>query len=415
MQEPDDRSLSVRASQERETRRSEVVFINETNPLQPYTRNGELQRFVDFSGNNEISLSPVSDEGFHHNEARQCAVGESFSQIFSLGSRGGVLEVGPGSNTFVAEGVLSDAHVPISLVDSNGGSPGTIKEGPSVKGMRTYHGSVGHISAPSSALRKDRFGTIMFNGSWVAGGYNFTVKDNLSIEYQDLHPVPFLDTSSPEYQRFQDDQIDMLLRSARDHLTENGVILISSARFAFHGAGYSFSQLPVEKLEFLDLIARAQRLGAKKITVIGVSSEGMETMLQTNVMESDNKAAREAQVFREFFIGRSITRGPEYTLTNDDAAELPFEELQEFCKNPVHRAAFLEKFPDVADRIRKRLEEYEQSGKEIVRQLTGGVDALPDTAPYSTFTPDVIRVIKNQTKRVVSSDIARIDAIGIEF
>lgn len=400
---------------EREIRRPEVVFVNETNPLNPYTRHGELNRFFDFSGDNAVSLAPASGEGFHHDEARQREVGEAFSRIFSLGSRGAVLEVGPGTNTFIAEGVSSSAHVPISLLDSKDGTPGTVTGGNSTNGMRNYGGSISDISSPSSDLRDERFGTIMFNGSWVAGGYNFTVKDNLSLEYQQRNQVPVLNPNSSEYQNFQNEQIDKILQSTKEHLTDNGVLIFSSARYAFHGAGYSFTLLPVEKLEFLDIIARAQNLGAKKVTVVGVSTEGIEQMLQANLTETEMQAIREEQVSRKFFIGKSITRGPEYTLAKKDGTKLTFEELQVFCKDPDKRAALLKNSPDFAKLISERLQEYEQAGKEVIRQLTGGVDALPNSADYPTLTPDEIRTVKHQTNGVIPRDIARIDAIGIEF
>src|SRR3990167_5200546 len=102
MQEPAEQQLPtgeiedgslIPTPHEREIRKPEVVFVNETNPLNPYTRHGELNKFLDFSGDNSVSLTPASGEGFYHNEARQREVGEAFSQIFSLGSRGSVLEV----------------------------------------------------------------------------------------------------------------------------------------------------------------------------------------------------------------------------------------------------------------------------------------------------------------------------------
>ncbi len=201
MQEPTEQPLSPSSGEtkdrsmipvphEREIFKPEVVFIDEKNPLNPYTRHGELQRFLDFSGDNSVSLSPTSNEGFHHNDERQREVGVAFSQIFSLASRGSALEVGPGSNTYIAECVQSRVGIPVFLLDSLGNAnDGAINQVSAQEGLRNYNGSITDISSPNSDLKDKKFGIIMFNGSWVAGGYNFTVKDNLSLEYQQRNQI----------------------------------------------------------------------------------------------------------------------------------------------------------------------------------------------------------------------------------
>lgn len=413
--EPRDKSL-IPTPHEREIIKPEVIFIDEKNPLNPYTRHGELTRFLDFSGDNAVSLSPVSNEGFYHNEDRQREVGNAFSQIFALGSRGDVLEVGPGGNTYIAEGILSNTGISISLLDSKGGvTDGVIHEASAQGGFRNYSGTIADISSQRSELRDRRFGTIMFNGSWVAGGYNFTVKDNLSIEYQRRNQVRVLNSDSPEYITWFNEQLDKILQSSKEHLTDNGVLVLSSARYAYHGAGYSFVALPVEKLEVLDVIARAQNLGAKKITVIGVSSDAIQEMLQHNLSDEEMHRVREEQIFRKLFLGRTFTKGPDYTLTKKDGTELTVDELQAFYKNPDRRAAFLKQFPDFAEVVGERLKEYELMGQEVVEQLTRGVDGLPNSVDHGYQTPDEIRTVKHQTKDIIPQNIARIDAIGIEF
>lgn len=410
-----DKSL-IPTPHEREIIKPEVVFINEKNPLNPYTRHGELNRFLDFSGDNAVSLSPASDEGFYHNEDRQREVGNAFSQVFSLGSRGDVLEVGPGGNTYIAEGIHSSAGISVSLLDSKGGiTNGIIHETSAQGGFRSYSGTISDISSPRSELRDSRFGTIMLNGSWVAGGYNFTVKDNLSLEYQQRNQVRVLNSDSPEYRTWFNEQLDKILQSSKEHLTDNGVLVLSSARYAHHGAGYSFVSLPVEKLEILDVIARAQNLGAKKITVIGVSSDAIQEMLRHNLSDEEMQRVREQQIFSKLFLGRTFTKGPDYTLTKKDGTELTIEELQAFCKDPDRRAAFLKQFPNFAEIVGERLKEYEQMGKEVVEQLTRGVDGLPNSVDYGSQTPDEIRTVKHQTEDVIPQNIGRIDAIGIEF
>jgi len=53
-----------------------------------------------------------------------------------------------------------------------------------------------------------------------------------------------------------------------------------SSRYAFHGAGYTFTDLPYEKIEDLWLADKLYKMGAKKIAAVGISQAGFEEMVE---------------------------------------------------------------------------------------------------------------------------------------
>lgn len=315
---------------EREKFKPSVVFIDEESPLNPYVRHGELLRFLDMGGVGAGNIDPVSDEGYHHNEQRQRETGEMFVDCFQLGQRGDVLDVGWGANKFVAEGIAGKAKLQVSLIDFNSGGmaaeKGRVVEALPLDGkFRRYVGDFEYVSRNDSVLKNRKFGTIIFNGSWAAGGYNLSVQELIDGKYVDTLGGQQPDWSSEEYARFMGFHLTEMIKQARAHLTPKGVLILASSRYAYHGAGYSFGQLPVEKFEFLDIIERARKLGGKKITLLGVSSEGVRSMYDYNLTDPNMQKIRERQILSKLYIG--TFNSPRYSLSRGgvkmSADELP--------------------------------------------------------------------------------------------
>jgi hypothetical protein len=78
---------------------------------------------------------------------------------------------------------------------------------------------------------------------------------------------------------FMEKEKEKILKSCKKQLKDNGLIGVVSSRYAFRGAGYDYTQLSDEKLNFVDVYDRFRRLGAKKIYLVGVSQDGFDHML----------------------------------------------------------------------------------------------------------------------------------------
>ena len=71
--------------------------------------------------------------------------------------------------------------------------------------------------------------------------------------------------------------------------------------------------------------------------------------------------------------------------------------------------------PKINDLIEEALQDQYSHGEEVVRQLTGGVSALPDEIEYGAVKPKTIKQIKKDVGNLITPNIGRIDAIAVEF
>lgn len=244
-----------------------VEIIDESHPdniLSDSSRNLDLHRTP--TGFYGVKHRPYSFEGFQRDWEQQSKLGLYLSRKFDIRSRGALLDVGFGENTSLA-GAFADADIPTFAIDvrqhpewvrhSNFGDMGfDIKRfwvAPKQVGepgrINIFCGDVSLLGADDSELKYHRFGLILFNGSWDSGGFNFTIDKRLK---------------------------ERTLQACRDRLAESGLIGIVSSRYAYHGAGYMFGQLPEEKLKFLDLYRRLDILGAQRFYILGISQDGFE-------------------------------------------------------------------------------------------------------------------------------------------
>ncbi len=404
-------------SKEKEEHSLVFEFVDESSANQPYVQNGELHHYLDFFG--KVSTSVFSDETFAHNENRQQSIGRTLSLLFNLPSRGKVLDVGWGANKFVAQGIaqtggevsLIDCYSADSEADALSGihPPKKVED---VDGVFTrYVGDFGQISAHDSELTREKFGSIIFNGSWVAHGNNWTVMETLSGQYTLPDDNGAISYASQEYRDFIDQQLDHLLAEGKQHLSDNGVMILASSRYAFHGAGYSYLSLPEEKLQFLDVMRRVKKMGAKRITVIGVSNEGMEKMFHENISSKDKIKSRIMQIVHRFFVGGF--RGPKYEL-KIDGKKMSYSERESYFSDETNVEKLLEEHSDIATLIQAELETVTARGKAILERLTGGVAALMGPDLDSSQTRDA-QLVNQEIGDIFPDNIARIDAIAIEF
>jgi hypothetical protein len=404
---------------------AKIVFIDQSSPFQPYVKNGELDKFWDFSGLSVMGMIPASDEGFYHNNDRQRFVGETLAKLFSFSDHGAeLLEVGYGSNHFVAEGIARTARMPVCLLDFNNGldeihnhgsphkPPQKIK--PLSRDLLRYVGDMIDIDAPRSALKDRLFAGIFYNGSWVAGGNNWTVMQIMEAKYaQALGGQP--DWNSPLYQQYKDQQLNNLLQTSKQHLSPNGVLFIGSSRYAYHGAGYEFDRLPDEKIEFLDVIRRLKNMGAKKITVIGVSSAELLRMYRRNLKNPEFKHIRTKRAFEGLFTANMFRNSPRFSLSDKNGMPIPDSELKQMASSPEQLDQILADSPTINDKVQKELGEQQSHGELILNQLMGGLESLTQLMQYSSITPDMINVVKKDLKGFIDPRIGRIDAVAAEF
>lgn len=247
-----------------------IEIIDESDPdniLSDPSRNLDLYRTpTGFFG---VKHRPYSYEGFYEDWRQQSKLGLYIARRFDIRSKGTLLDVGFGENTSLA-GAFADADIPAFAIDvrrhpewirhSNFGDMGfDIKRfwvSPKQVGdpgrINIFYGDVSLLGADDSELKDHRFGLILFNGSWDSGGSNFTIDKKLK---------------------------ERTLQACRDHLVEGGLIGIVSSRYAYHGAGYMFGQLPEEKLKFLELYRRLDLLGAQRFYILGMSQDSFESVV----------------------------------------------------------------------------------------------------------------------------------------
>lgn len=259
-----------------------------------------------------ISLLPIgmsdqlSAEGFAHNPDGQGQLADFFITTLGLQTRGPLLDVGFGDNIHVANrfssrGIPSfalDALTAQNHLDTDTSPWDNLWDPPKIIGINTsgvqiVTGNIAGLGLDTSDLRRQRFGSVLYNGSWDTGGDNYTVGGEMA---QAKHAN--LGITEPLYD-YLDREKSMVLQASRDQLTDTGVIGVVSSRYAFHGGGSNYSQLSDEKLSFIDLFMKLKTLGAKKVTMIGLSQEGFDQLVETSVSQNEQQIAQYAPRWNE--------------------------------------------------------------------------------------------------------------------
>lgn len=291
-----------------------VEIIDETNPnniLSDAARGINLTR-------KPVNPTPESLEGFHDNPEQQRRLGWFIFNRFGIGNRGPLLDVGPGKNFYILEEAIK-AGIPAYAIEVRQ-DPGWSNlpmgadhahmfheprlEQATPEGIHIYSGDISLLGARNSHLNHMQFGLVLFNGSWASDGNNFTFSHEISMRHYQAEFRKWQEQkredefwgrrSKHEYTLFETPPIaqlmaekrTMTLQTAKDHLANQGLICVVSPRYAFWGAGYSFEDLPIEKLVFLDLINRFMSLGSNKIWVVGMSHKGFDPVVNRSYLQS---------------------------------------------------------------------------------------------------------------------------------
>jgi len=225
------------------------------------------------------------DEGFHHNAAAAKELAEYLIHRLDLSRRGAFIDIGYGSNIHVAN-TFAENHIDSFALDKRNKSAVDDHSMPELWrtnefGVKEISGDVVDIEHFPGEFPQQRFGLILFNGSWESGGNNYTVNSEESGAPADLGLRLLRKTA--------------ILRSCIDMLVPGGLIGIISSRYAFHGQGYSFENLPKERSNFLKTLSTALSLGLQKLYVFGVTHDGMRIGVET----SRNKGARVAETYKD--------------------------------------------------------------------------------------------------------------------
>lgn len=264
----------------REKQPSGIEIIDESdanNLLSDKARNLDLS--------SSFGVSPYSAEGFAENPTKQAELARFFIEKMGLKKRGALLDVGFGANIHISSTFASnkiEAHAideqqhDHTTGESMWHAPRLVRT--NEEGVNILSGDIADLDGRESGLRDKQFGLILFNGFWTSGGNNWTVAGEvMEAKY---HNRPDKTESLVE---FMDREKDTILQSCKKHLTNNGLVGVVSSRYAFHGAGYGYGQLPDEKLSFIDVYDRFQRLGAKRIYLLGLTQEGFDQMLARSI------------------------------------------------------------------------------------------------------------------------------------
>lgn len=258
----------------------QVQIIDENHPGNILSDKGRLPNLT----TGVFSVSPYSTERFSEQPGRQTELAKFLGDNFYAG--GAVLDVGFGGNQFILD-YFSSKGVKTDGIDAQQGprKMGNLFVPPEVyevkaNGVNLASGDISQINDPASQLKNHRYGLVIFNGSWHAAGNNWTVGgEMLEAKY---HQQGEQKDSSDE---FVDKEKQRVLSICKGKLMGGGKIVFVSSRYAFHGAGYNFQNLPYEKLENFWLADKLYRMGAKKIAAVGISQDGFSEMVQKAISE----------------------------------------------------------------------------------------------------------------------------------
>jgi hypothetical protein len=275
-------------------------------------------------------VSPYSREGFAGNKEKQGELARYFIQRLELKGRGPLIDVGFGSNIYISK-AFADSSIKAYAIDQQqeGRVAGeTIWQAPKEisandKRVKIFSGDIAEIASPESELKGERFGLVLFNGSWASGGNNFTVGgEAMEAKYYNKQD------KTESLVEFIDKEKDGILGACKKRLARDGMIGIVSSRYAFHGSGFNYYELPEEKLNFIDLYDRLRRLGAKKFHIFGVSQAGFDQMLKRSIAQNQQE------------YGQNINQDKVAAIRDQlkDSSSLPPEDIySKFGGNPEYQ------------------------------------------------------------------------------
>jgi len=408
---------------EKENPSADWEILDEKNPEQPFLYNSAIdtlgvRRDSDWM-NRSKGFVPASLEGFYHNPEAHREVGRFLSQRLHLKNSSKVLEFGCGENYHVAEGIAQNSGAQVILLDDVVGNSSASEQ---ISHVPHYsHDKLGEFGLlggdislaleQGSVLKRAQHGfdCVVTNGALVAGGYNFTAAEAAEVRFHE-QSNDHLSAQSEAHLYFLDEYYAQLFHAVKQLLKPGGTFVFSSSRFANHGAGYSSLQLPDEKTSFLRFIDLLRQEGATRITLVGVSPEGMQENFAFN-WDAERQSDLESVILRELFVG---ALGPSpYSMSIKDAdgneIQLSTTETLEMIQDPERRKELLSS-PGVNELFQVELEKKRSAAQQSLDTLCGPVEKLKP----NIYVPEAIL---DQAKRRNKDfpRIARIDSVYASF
>lgn len=248
----------------------------------------------------EISLkrphpnSWSSTEGYYHDRTRTNAAAQRLGRAIDVHRGQQALDIGFGSNLVVAHALraLGMETYGLDPLGQEGARPCAAPIPPRMRGKRegipVYQGCVEEILHDDSELRDMRFDLLAFWGSWTTGGNNYAIGGGLRRE-RVLRERPDIAKAllHREDARGAEEALSAavaaseqgIMRDLSTLLNPGGGILVVSSRYAFHGAGFTASQLPMEKRGYLHLGHLFDGIGAEKLLLFGLSKTAVAAKL----------------------------------------------------------------------------------------------------------------------------------------
>lgn len=246
-----------------------------------------------------LGFTHASSDGFYHNDEAIKVATQKLAQIAGLRPGQKTMDVGYGSNLSVALALRELGMEAFGLDSQDGVDYKRYPDAPCIvpphfntfdRGVRKYCGTIEDIFCQESELKNERFDLVSIWGGWESGGNNFAIGGEMSwfravkiLERK--HGPTYLEGGN--WNPYHNPEVDDLIRRTKDKILDDcrlllnpqGGILIVSSRYARHGGGFAFDQLPEEKRGYFELIKKFSDMKAHSVYAFGVSKTEVQRQL----------------------------------------------------------------------------------------------------------------------------------------
>jgi hypothetical protein len=295
------RDHSAVAEGERQFFRPNVIIMDEHTPGNILS---DRRRGLDLRA--QARQSYLNPEGFAQSEKRQAKLADLYIGMFGFARLEPFLDVGYGRNIFVANRIAQKG-IPAYALDVASYEPGQPtkvawqapqQDQTNAAGANILIGDIAKAEDADSFIRDKKFGTILFSGSWQATEQHLTVCGRKAVSDQSI------------------------LRTSRHLLKDNGMLGVVSSRYAYFGSEYAFDHYVDEKLSFIDVYADMVQLGAKSIYVFGMSHNGLDFMIERELVLSELFPDRTEERLDSYHLSEMTIRKIQNQLLTPDSINL---------------------------------------------------------------------------------------------
>lgn len=260
----------------------------------------------------DTDFEPCS--GYFRDKQAVSTATRSLIDLLGIEERHKVLDVGFGSNTSVAKTLIEygcevyglDAHL-LPVGTKRIEIPAPPKFIQSYDGFHEFGGWIEDIKHRDSELKKIKFDTIVFWGSWYSGGNNYTVAGEMGeMRLRKERPELFLQIGDVRFAGdfSKSDPVEIakekrnwhVINMARQALNHRGQLLVVSSRYAFHGSGFRQEDLPLEKRLLYRFISKVMADNNPHIYLFGISKEKTYESLDKEIAR---RLCRHTELFRD--------------------------------------------------------------------------------------------------------------------